>query len=199
MYKIACIMGKSGVGKDHIYQALLEDPTLNLKKVVMYTTRPMRSGEQDGVEYFFTNEDKVDKFAKAGKIIEMRTYQTVQGPWHYLTVEDDQIDLETGRYLVIGTLEAYQSYVEHYGKNIVMPIYIEVEDGLRLERAMRREKKQENPNYREMCRRFLADCEDFSEEKLLKSGIRVRYGNNGEIEECIEDIRQDILNKMFEK
>lgn len=198
MYKIACIMGKSGVGKDHIYQALLEDDALNLKKVVMYTTRPMRSGEQDGVEYFFTTDERVQEYERDGKIVEMRTYQTVQGPWHYLTVEDEQMDLTNGHYLVIGTLEVYASYVAHYGKDIVMPIYIEVEDGLRLERAMKREKKQEKPNYKEMCRRFLADCEDFSEEKLEKNGIETRYANNTEIEDCIAAVKQDILNKMFE-
>lgn len=191
-------MGKSGVGKDHIYQALLEDETLNLKKVVMYTTRPMRSGEQNGVEYFFTTDEKVQEYKQAGKIVEMRTYQTVQGPWHYLSVDDEQIDLENGHYLVIGTLEVYASYVKHYGKDVVMPIYIEVEDGLRLERAMKREKKQEHPNYKEMCRRFLADCEDFSEEKLQENGITIRYANDTEIEECIEAVKKDILNKMFE-
>lgn len=196
MYKIACIMGKSGVGKDHIYQALLSDEELGLKKVVMYTTRPMRSGEQEGVEYHFTDEETVHKFQKESRIIEMRTYETVQGPWRYFTVDDGQVDLNEGRYLVIGTLEVYASYVKHYGKDVVMPIYIEVEDGLRLERALKREKKEVHPKYKEMCRRFLADCEDFSREKLEENGITKAYGNNGAIEECIEEVKRDILDRM---
>lgn len=198
MYKIACIMGKSGVGKDHIYQALLTDEALGLKKVVMYTTRPMRDREQEGVEYHFVDEAAVEKFEREERIIEMRTYQTVQGPWRYLSVEDGQIDLQEGRYLVIGTLEVYASYVKHYGKDTVMPIYIEVEDGLRLERALKREKKQTNPNYMELCRRFLADSEDFSEEKLAQNGVSRVYHNDETIEECIEEVRQDILKKMVQ-
>ena len=40
-------------------------------------------------------------------------------------------------------------------------IYIEVEDGVRLERALKREQQQASPKYAEMCRRFLADQDDF--------------------------------------
>lgn len=196
MYKIACIMGKSGVGKDHIYKALLEDEALGLNKVVMYTTRPKRSGEQEGVEYHFTDEAAVHKFQREKRIIEMRTYETVQGPWRYFTVDDGQVDLDEGKYLVIGTLEVYASYVKHYGKDVVMPIYIEVEDGLRLERALKREKKEVYPKYKEMCRRFLADCEDFSPDRLAENGITKFYGNNGDIGECIEEIRTDIFKYM---
>lgn len=196
MYKIACIMGKSSSGKDHIYKALLGDDELNLKRVVMYTTRPMRDDEHDGIEYFFTDDEHADRFLVDGRVIEMRTYNTVYGPWRYFTADDGQIDLNKGNYLVIGTLEAYSKYVKYYGNDVVMPIYIEVEDGIRLERAMQREKKQAVPKYREMCRRFLADCEDFSDDKILEQGIVRRYENNNSIEACIREIKQDILDKM---
>ncbi len=198
MYKIACIMGKSSSGKDHIYQALLERSELGFKKLIMYTTRPMRSGETEGVEYHFTDDATADRMEQEGKIIELREYNTVYGVWKYFTADDGQVDLDKGRYLVIGTLAAYEKFCEYYGKDVVMPIYIEVEDGIRLERAMNREKKQEEPKYREMCRRFLADCEDFSEEKLERAGITKRYFNNGFIEDCIDEIAQDVLTWMQE-
>lgn len=198
MYKIACIMGKSSSGKDHIYQALLERSELGFKKLIMYTTRPMRSGETEGVEYHFTDDATADRMEQEGKIIELREYNTVYGLWKYFTADDGQVDLDKGRYLVIGTLAAYEKFCEYYGKDVVMPIYIEVEDGIRLERAMNREKKQEEPKYREMCRRFLADCEDFSEEKLERAGITKRYFNNGFIEDCIDEIAQDVLTWMQE-
>ena len=41
----------------------------------------------------------------------------------------------------------------------MVPLYVEVDDGLRLSRALERERKQTEPKYAEMCRRFLADCE----------------------------------------
>lgn len=192
MYKIACIMGKSSSGKDHIYRALLERKELCLNHIIMYTTRPKRSGEADGVEYHFTDDETVGRLQKDGKIIEMREYNTVYGIWRYFTADDGQIDLTKGRYLIIGTLEVYEKFCKYYGKDVVMPIYIEVDDGIRLERALIRERKQEEPKYREMCRRFLADCEDFAEEKLNAAGIAKRYFNNGLIEECIEAVAKDM-------
>ena len=64
------------------------------------------------------------------------------------------------------------------GAEQVVPLYVETEDGLRLARALKRERAQKNPKYEEMCRRFLADAEDFSEEKLRELGIDRRFVNN---------------------
>ncbi len=196
MYKIACIMGKSSSGKDHIYKALLENESLALKNIVMYTTRPKRSGETDGVEYHFVDEEHMNELLEAGKVIEIRHYNTVHGLWSYFTVDDGQIDLETGRSLVIGTLEAYEKFCEYYGNDVIMPIYIDVEDGLRLERALIRERMQAQPRYKELCRRFIADSEDFSDEKLVAAGVTRRFYNNGTIEECIQEICEAIKANM---
>ena len=70
-----------------------------------------------------------------------------------------------------------------------MPVYIEVEVGLRLSRAIKRERSQKEPRYAEMCRRFLADEEDFSEKNLRKAGITRRF-RNLDLEECVEEIEQ---------
>ncbi len=59
----------------------------------------------------------------------------------------------------------------YYGESNVIPVYIEVEDGERLIRAIKGEKQQETPKYEELCRRFLADQEDFSEEKIREAEI----------------------------
>lgn len=76
---------------------------------------------------------------------------------------------------------------EYYGEETVCPIYIQVEDGERLQRALIREKQQENPRYAEMCRRFLADQEDFSEENILVAGIRIRFEND-DLDNCVRNI-----------
>jgi guanylate kinase len=172
------IMGKSATGKDTIYARLMKRRDLKLKKIVPYTTRPMREGETDGVTYHFCSDQKLAELTEAGKVVEKRTYQTVYGPWNYFTVDDDQIDLTKQQdYLIIGTLEAFTRIRNYYGKRRVVPIYIEVEDGIRLTRALGREKKQKEPKYDEMCRRFLADQQDFSEENLKKAGVRKRFVN----------------------
>ncbi len=190
MGKIVLLMGKSTTGKDTVYKNLLERNTCNLKKVVLYTTRPMRDKEENGVQYFFCDEEGYQKFLNDRKIIEGRTYDTCYGPWRYFTVDDGQIDLESGSSLMIGTIEAYESMVRYFGKDKVVPVYIEISDRIRLERAMHRENKQEHPKYDEMCRRYLADEEDFSEEKIKAAGITRRFNNEGTIDHILDEITE---------
>lgn len=193
MSKLFCIMGKSASGKDTIFKRLVQDEVLNLKTVVSYTTRPMREGEQDGVEYYFVSPQTLNNLRDSGRVIECRDYHTVHGLWSYFTVDDGQIDFSgTQDSVLIGTLESYQKIREFFGKEHVIPIYVHVEDGLRLSRALEREKQQEKPGYAEMCRRFLADMEDFSDEKLNACEICRIYGNV-DVETCLEEIRKDIL------
>lgn len=193
MGKIFIVMGKSSTGKDTIYKKLMDSEELNLKTAVMYTTRPIRKSEEDGVEYYFVNEETLIKLQDQNKIIEHRAYQTIHGTWHYFTVNDGQINLETADYLMIGTLETYEQIREYFGQDKVVPLYIEVEDGVRLMRALKREQKQEHPKYAEMCRRYLADEEDFTEENLQKLGIKKRY-QNYEINTCLLEVIRDIKN-----
>lgn len=191
MSKIFFVLGKSCSGKDTIFRNLKENKNLNLKTVVGYTTRPMREGEENGVEYFFVDEQKLERLKKDGKVIECRDYNTVHGVWSYFTVDDGQIDLSKGNYLYIGTLESYEKMVQYYGSENVVPIYIQVENGERLWRAINRERSQSEPKYAELCRRFLADEEDFKEEKLIEAGITKRY-NNIELDACIAEIADQI-------
>jgi guanylate kinase len=191
MSKIFIIMGKSASGKDTIYKRLLEHKELNLKTVIMYTTRPIRVSETDGIEYYFVDEEMLNKLKDENKVIEHRSYDTIHGIWHYFTVNDGQIDLNKYNYIMQGTLYSYGRIRKYFGEENVVPIYIEVEDGRRLMRAIRREQKQKEPKYAELCRRFLADEEDFSEDKIAEYGITKRYSNI-DINSCIKEIVDDI-------
>ena len=177
MGKIFCLMGKSSSGKDTIYKKLLEQDTLPLRTIIPCTTRPKRNGETHGVEYYFYTEEELQRLEQAGKIIELRAYDTIHGIWKYFTADDDQIDLVHNSYLIIGTLESYVKMQEYFGPEKLVPIYICVDDGVRLQRALDRERTQEAPKYAELCRRFLADEKDFSEEKLAAAGIVCQFQN----------------------
>lgn len=198
MAEIAFIMGKSASGKDKIYKALIADTALGLKTITMYTTRPMRSGETEGVEYHFVDDAAARELEAAGKVIEMRTYDTVYGKWKYFTVDDGQVRLGgADRYIAIGTLEAYSAFCRYYGNEHILPIYIEVDDGIRLERALKRERKQETPRYEEMCRRFLADAKDFSEENIANCHVTKRFVNDTELEACIDEVKVAIHKELM--
>ena len=190
MGKIYCVMVKSSSGKDTVYKKLKEQYK-EFRLIVPYTTRPIREGEKDGVEYYFVDPEQFRAMKEDGKVIESRSYNTKCGIWTYFTADDGQIDLSAADYLLIGTLVSYQALREYFGEEAIVPVYLEVEDGLRLARALERERRQEKPKYAEMCRRFLADEEDFSEENLIKSGITERFGNE-DFTECLNKIQRYI-------
>ena len=154
MGKIFCVMGKSASGKDTIYNKILQDDSLMLSRIIPYTTRPIRDGETQDKDYHFCNEEDVKRLSAQGRIIELREYNTVYGVWKYFTVNDDDIDLRCKSYLTVGTLESYTKIRDYFGSDKVLPIYVE------------------------MCRRFLADASDFSEDKLREAGITHRFVND---------------------
>ena len=180
MGKIFYVMGKSSSGKDTIFRELMKDETLGLQEIVLYTTRPIRAGEKDGVDYHFVDDEVLRRFQKEEKVIELRCYNTVMGVWKYFTVDDEHMDLKRKDYLAIGTLVSYEKMRAYYGEERVLPIYVEVPDDIRLIRAIDREKKQEKPAY---------------EENLEKTGISRRFSNAGTLEECLTEIRQFIKEK----
>lgn len=184
MGKIYYIIGKSSTGKDSIEKRLIADPELHLSEITQYTTRPKRDGETEGVEYHFITEKEEEKLRKAGKIIEQRAYNTVHGIWKYMMVDDGAVDLKKHDYVAVGTLASYAEVRRFFPKGTVVPIYIDVEKGERLYRAVIRERKSAHPKYEELCRRFLADEADFDEPHLKAVGL---MKENGEIVNRIEN------------
>ena len=191
MGKIFYILGKSSTGKDTIYKNILEDETLGLKDIILYTTRPIRDGETDGKSYHFVSEKEYEDIKKSGLIIEERSYNTMHGVWRYFTVKDSSIDLSNNNYVIIGVLKSFIDTRDYFGSDKVVSIYIEVEDGLRLQRALNREKKPENRRFKELCRRYLADSEDFSEDKIKDAGIDKRF-ENVDLSSCINEVKEYI-------
>lgn len=191
MGKLFVIMGKSATGKDSLYKKIM-DRHSELKEIVTYTTRPIRKGETYGKEYFFVTKEEMYEMKEQGKIIECREYDTVLGPWFYFTADDGQIDFSKGDYLLISTLAGYEKLQGVFGVEKVVPIYIEVEDFERLQRAVEREREQMSPCVPELCRRFLADEEDFSEEKLMMAGIEMRIENR-DLDTALEHMEELIF------
>lgn len=196
MGKIYCVMGKSATGKDTIYENLLADKDLQLHRIIPYTTRPIRDGEEEGREYHFVTEADKHGLEEKGLIVEQRRYNTVYGPWYYFTVNDGSIRLNEEDYLLIQTLEGYVKLRDYFGEANVIPLYVEVEDGERLLRAISREKKQDIPKYEEMCRRFLADAKDFAEENIVAAGISYRF-QNWVLEDTITEMKRFIQSKII--
>lgn len=182
---LLCLVGKSGSGKDTVFRLLLQRNP-RLRAVVAYTTRPKRGGETEGAEYHFVTPHAFQEFEADGRLIEKRSYRTMQGVWQYGTVDDGSIDLRRGSYLLIATLEGLEGLRRRFGA-AVLPLCLAVEDGERLERLLARERRQASPDYCELCRRFLADEADFSAARLQKAGVEAVFLNDG-LDVCVSRI-----------
>ncbi len=159
---IFCIIGKSASGKDTLYKNILEKKDSRLVSVIPYTTRPKRVDEKDGVNYHFVTRSFLAQLEASGNVIEKRSYNTVRGEWVYFTARFD-VKKELN-YILITTPEGVRKIAEFYGSDSVCTVYMDIDDKTRLLRCIERESQQTSPNYAEVCRRFVADSEDFSPE-----------------------------------
>lgn len=158
MKKIILIAGKACAGKDTLVKLLMKE--LNLPMAVSFTTRPKRTGETQGVEYDFIDEQAFWGLYGHNLLAEYTSYKVASGDtWYYgLTKEE----LEKDDYvLAIVNPEGVRQIKEIY-KDKVHVIYVTADDKTRIKRYLDRDKHN---NVAECCRRFLADEKDFKDFK----------------------------------
>ena len=160
---------------------------MDLRTIVPYTTRPIRAGEENGVEYFFTDETGFQTLREQGKVIEDRAYNTVYGIWRYFTVDDGQIDLAEQNYLMIGTLEAYTKMIAYFGaerfcRSISSWLMACAYSGHWTGNSDRR-----NRSTRKCAGDSWRTVQISAEEKLAAAGIRDRFENT-DLTKCLKDI-----------
>jgi len=189
MGKIVVCMGKSYSGKDTIVKELLKENKYHLQNIILSTTRPIRAGEINGCEYYFNTEEEMWRLEREHKIIERREYHTMDKAWYYYTTSQD-IDIENHNYITINTLTALDGYIHYYGEDKIISLLFELDAGERLQRSLDREKEQENPNYAELCRRFLAETKEFSSENIQERPITEVISNEGDIKQTVEKVNK---------
>ena len=64
------LSGPSGVGKGTILKQFINDPDLNLGLSISMTTRKMREGEKDGVNYYFVSKEEFLRTRDEGGLLE---------------------------------------------------------------------------------------------------------------------------------
>ena len=72
------IVGESGCGKSTLVDAFISKHD-DYHKVVTYTTRPMRDGESDGIDYHFISTDKFKEYISQKFFAEYGVYRN----WFY--------------------------------------------------------------------------------------------------------------------
>lgn len=152
MFNIIAIIGPSGSGKDTILKRIVE--TNDVNKIIGYTTRPIREGEVNGVDYhFITPKDFAEKVLN-GEMIEATSFNN----WFYGTglshLSNEKVNIGVFNVEAAEIMQNYDTYVNF------IPFYLKVSDKNRLLRQLNREG---NPNVEEIVRRFLRDKLDFED------------------------------------
>lgn len=189
---IAILMGKSSSGKDTLLKELVK---YNFEPLISTTSRPMRDGETEGVEYNFITKEEFEKRIENNEFLEYRAYDTeVDGKpttWYYGCPKYD-LDKDTD-YVVILDVEGTEKFLEHYGRENCFVVELECPSLVSMERAMEREHivADNSPEYykwqSEWENRRKKDDKDFREE-LTKEVVNYTMHTGGlDVEEMTND------------
>lgn len=154
MKYIIALFGKSGSGKDTILK-YFKNKYPEINSIIHCTTRPKRDYEEEGRDYFFLSHSDFTKKVLNGSMIEAYSFNN----WFYGTgnesIKEDALNIG------VFNIESLKCLMQ---QNInILPIYIEASDKTRLLRNLNRE---ENPDCKEICRRFESDNKDFNSYNL---------------------------------
>ena len=92
------ISGPSGVGKGTVRKALFEMKNHNLTYSVSMTTRKMRPGEVDGIDYYFTTKEEFEEGIKNNKFLE---YAEFVGNYYGTPLDKVNEKLDAGNEVVL--------------------------------------------------------------------------------------------------
>ena len=193
--KIFALLGYMGVGKDTILKQVLKDID-DVKPIISTTTRPMRKGETEGVEYYFI--DDTEFFRRGTDFVEQRIYHTKvkengiekDATWRYGI---ERMELEKDDYLiVIVDSVGYKELKNYVGNNKIVPIFISAPQEELKARALARGDLEA-----EVDRRLKDDYERFMDFRVRTVYHEVKNGE-GRLEEAIKEVENIITKHINE-
>ena len=193
--KLFCLLGYSSCGKDTILKQVLKDME-DLQPVVSTTTRPMRDGETEGIEYYFISDTEF--FNKGSDFVEQRVYHTKveedgvekDATWRYGI---ERAELEKGDYLiVIVDSLGYKELKDYVGNSRIVPIFITAPEEDLFERAKKRGDLEA-----EFERRLKDDKERFFDFRVRTVFDTIK-NENGKLDEAVKGAKA-IINKHIKE
>ena len=193
--KIFALLGYSSVGKDTILKQVLKDMD-DVKPIISTTTRPMRKGETEGVEYYFI--DDTEFFRRGTDFVEQRIYHTKvkengvekDATWRYGI---ERAELEKDDYLiVIVDSVGYKELKNYVGNGRIVPIFISAPKEELKARALARGDLEA-----EVDRRLKDDYERFMDFRVRTVYHEVKNGE-GRLEEAIKEVENIITKHINE-
>lgn len=193
IYNLVVICGPAGSGKNYIIDKLASECPESMNLVIPDTTRPPRDSEQNGVQYNFLTGDEFFK--------KKHFDETCFNNWYYGTPMDAIVSEKSNVLILNPSALLYiynrQDTILHWFqqrdkmediKIRIQVFYINAPDRIRIQRQLNREFE---PNVHEICRRFLADEEDFIKIKKIPM-FKLNNVTESDAEECIAVIKKSI-------
>lgn len=171
------ILGKTCSGKTTIVDKLVSSH--GYKKIITYTSRPMRNKEVDGKDYHFISEIEFREKIHDGFFAEWKSYNTEFGKWFYGVAKEDLENTDEKSLLII-TPDGY-SDIKNAGIYL-KTIYIYANN-----QTIRERLKKRGDNKEEADRRIYADNIDFKGFEN-EADIIVYNNNNRKINDVVNKI-----------
>lgn len=139
--KVLLIAGVSGSGKSHLTKHLLEE---GFSSFCTRTTRPIRDGEVDGVNYDFTSRKDFEKLIAEGAMVE---YAEVHGNYYGVSTKDLEAACKRGNIFVVLDPAGVDTYQKHFSALnekeeevgwSVVTVFIDCPESLKIERIKAR-------------------------------------------------------------
>ena len=171
------LTGASASGKT--VTALALEKKFGLKKAITSTTREMREGERNGVDYFFYSKEEFERLLKEGKFVESTLYNSNYYGCGIDQVSDDKV--------IVLDPNGLKSFNKLNNKRIVSFLLI-ADEPTREKRMTLRGDKKEN-----ITKRLTNDKVDFDESKIDKVNFKIVTENKS-----IDEIT-DTIYKLYKK
>ena len=188
------LLGKTASGKDTILNRLAEN--YSYKKLITYTTRPMRKGEIQDKTYHFISDEEFLKKKEEGFFLECNEFNTVDGIWRYGSTKEDYLNATDDTVIILtpSGLSALKVYIARQKADIdIIPIYIYANNNTIGKRLKKRGDKKE-----EADRRIKADNVDFDGVQNVVD--RIFYNNNtNDLDEVVKKIHEYITYRIGDK
>ena len=175
------IIGKTSSGKDRIVKELISKH--GFKKIITYTTRPMRKSEKQDVTYHFITEEDFKQKINEGFFAEYKSYDTEFGKWYYGTALEDLKNADDKSVIILTPAGYREVRSELHNENITC-IYLYANNATLKKRLV---KRGDDP--KEADRRLAHDAKDFK--NFEYEADRVVYNN---YDENLDNVVKKILD-----
>ena len=190
--KVVVLIGRSSTGKSTILNKLVEK--YGYHNCVSFTTRPMRTGEVEGRDYYYlSSNEEFDKMFDSGELFEKTEYLVNGEIWKYGIGHDSISDTLTNALIV--NPHGLRQLMDSELRDRLRIVEVVTDTDTIINRYWERSEKTDKAKI-QLVDRLFKDFEDFNFEAINKLVVEIGYENyidihNGE-DSSLDDIVDDI-------